>query len=153
MESIEIIDFADELKDHIRILNTEWIEKYFSLEESDLRSLSDPRGEIIDKGGYVFYARLDNEIVGTVSLLKISDTEFELAKMAVTERCRGKGISNILMDACLKKAAATGMKELVLYTNSRLTAAIALYKKYGFNEVPLDHTHYERVDMKMTRSV
>jgi hypothetical protein len=68
-EKIEIIDFTNDLKDHIKRLNYEWLEKHFSIEKSDEVSLSNPQGEIIDKGGMVFYATLNNKIVGTASLL------------------------------------------------------------------------------------
>ena len=32
---IEIIDFSDDLKDPIRLLNYEWLQKYFRIEEGD----------------------------------------------------------------------------------------------------------------------
>ena len=54
---IEIINFSDDLKDAIKILNYEWLEKYFRVEESDIRSLCNPREEIIEKGGFIFYAK------------------------------------------------------------------------------------------------
>lgn len=77
MNKIEIIDYSEELKEYIKILNYEWLEKYFKLEAGDTISLSNPQNEIIDKGGYIFYAKLNNEIVGTASLLKKTDTVFE----------------------------------------------------------------------------
>jgi hypothetical protein len=45
--------------------------------------------EIIDKGGMIFYAKYNDSIVGTVSLIKMNDTEFELSKMAVTDGVQG----------------------------------------------------------------
>lgn len=47
---IEIINFAEGLEEPIKTLNYEWLEKYFKIEESDIRSLSNPKEEIIDKG-------------------------------------------------------------------------------------------------------
>lgn len=56
---IEIIDYSDELNEPIKTLNYEWLEKYFRVEEGDMRSLSNPKEQIIDKGGFVFYAKLN----------------------------------------------------------------------------------------------
>jgi Acetyltransferase (GNAT) family len=51
--------------------------------------LSNPQKYIIDKGGKIFYAKYKNQIVGTVTLLKIDDYMFELSKMAVKEKFQG----------------------------------------------------------------
>jgi len=41
-------------------------------------------------------ARYNREIVGTCALIKTDDDTYELAKMAVTERARGKNIGWLL---------------------------------------------------------
>ena len=52
--NIQIIDFSDDLKESIKTLNYEWLEKYFRVEKSDVISLSNPREEIINKGRFIF---------------------------------------------------------------------------------------------------
>ena len=94
---IEIIDFSDELKEPIKTLNYEWLEKYFSIEKGDVISLSNPREQIIEKGGFIFYAKLNDEIVGTASLLKKTDDIFELGKMAVTTKAQGYKIGTFAL--------------------------------------------------------
>ena len=148
-----IIPFSPDLKDDIKVLNLEWLKKYFKVEAKDDRILSDPQGEIIDKGGLIFYAKYNDKIVGTASLLKIDETTFELSKMAVTDGVQGLGIGNKLMELCLKFAHQKGIKKLVLYSNKRLLPAIYLYKKFGFVEVPLEDGIYERADIKMERII
>ncbi len=152
-ESIEIVDFTDDLKDAIKTLNYEWLEKYFHIEEGDRKSLSNPREEIIDKGGYIFYARLNNEIVGTASLIKKSDTNFELGKMAVTQKAQGHGIGKILLEHCLHFAQQKQIKTLTLYSNTILQSAIHLYRKYGFVEIELEKGVYERGNIKMKKDI
>lgn len=56
------------------------------MEQGDRESLSNPREQIIDKGGFIFYALLNGEIVGTASLLKKREAVFELGKMEVSEK-------------------------------------------------------------------
>jgi N-acetylglutamate synthase-like GNAT family acetyltransferase len=115
--------------------------------------LSDPQGQIIDKGGMIFYAKDKDEIVGTVSLIKIDNTTFELSKMAVTDGVQGLGIGKKLMLHCLAVAEAKGMEKVILYSNRKLLSAIHLYEKFGFVEVPLEDGVYERADIKMERII
>lgn len=148
---IEIIDYSDELKDQVRILNYEWLQKYFHIEEGDKISLSNPKEQIIDKGGFIFYAKLDNQIVGTASLLKKPDGVFEIGKMAVTGTAQGSGIGTMLLEHCLDVAEQKSIKKLVLYSNTKLTSAIHIYRKYGFIEVEMEKGLYERANIKMEK--
>lgn len=56
-DSIAIIEFSDDLKQHIKILNYSWLKKYFKVEHGDKISLSNPKLHIIGKGGCIFYAK------------------------------------------------------------------------------------------------
>lgn len=150
---IEIIPFSIELSSFIKTLNYEWLEKYFKVEKGDIISLSDPQTEIIDKGGFIYFAKMNSEIIGTVSLLKKSDAVFELGKMAVTEKAQGLGIGKILIEHCLAIAKEKNIEKLILYSNTKLVSAIHLYKKYGFTEIELEQGLYERANIKMERVI
>jgi len=150
---IQIIPYTDDKKEFIKTLNYEWLRKYFRVEPNDVIQLSDPKGEIIDKGGHIFYAAYNNEIVGVACLLKITEDMYELGKMAVTEKSRGLNIGNSLMEHSIALAKQLHVKKLVLYSNRSLGPALHLYKKYGFIEVPLEPGHYERADIKMQKEI
>lgn len=152
-ENIEIIDFSDGLTEPIKILNYNWLQKYFCVEQGDEISLSNPKEHIIDKGGYIFYAKKDGEIVGTASLLKKNDEIFEIGKMAVSEKLQGFGIGTILLEHCLKFAKQKQIKKLILYSNTKLEPAIHLYKKYGFIEIELEPGLYDRANIKMIKEI
>ena len=150
---VEIIDYSEEYKDAVKTLNVEWLEKYFHVEPGDVVSLSDPKGEILDKDGFIYYARYNGAIVGTASLLKVEEGVYELAKMAVTDGVQGLGVGNALMAHCLAEAKQKGIHKLILYSNTSLGSAIHLYRKYGFVEIPLEPGHYERANIKMELSL
>ena len=150
---ITIIDYAPELQDAIRKLNYEWLEKQFKLEPGDIRTLGDPQHKIIDQGGHIFYARMNNDIVGTASLLRKSDSVFELSKMAVTQSAQGFGIGKLLLEHCFGFARTHNITRLILYSNTKLAAAIHLYKKFGFIEMPLVDGVYERANIKMYKDI
>jgi N-acetylglutamate synthase-like GNAT family acetyltransferase len=151
--TVEIIPFSPELKEYIKILNLEWLTKYFRVEEKDELVLSNPQEEIIEKGGMIFYAKLNNEIIGTVSLMKINAKTFELSKMAVSDKAQGLGIGNKLLLYAFAKAKENNVKKLILYSNRILSPAIHLYKKFGFVEVFLQEGLYERADIKMEKII
>ncbi|MBP4142737.1 GNAT family N-acetyltransferase [Flavobacterium sp. P4023] len=151
--NLEIIPFTIEEKDAIKTLNLEWLNKYFKVEPNDEIVLSNPKAEIIDKGGFIFYAKYKNQIIGTVSLLKVTNDCFELSKMAITEKIQGLGIGKKLIEYCLTYAKENNISKLILYSNRRLIPAIHLYKKYGFEEIELEHGIYERADIKMQKII
>lgn len=151
--TVAIIPFSPAEKEAIKTLNLEWLQKYFRVEPKDELVLSDPQGQIIDKGGIIFYAKYKDEIVGTVSLIKIDNTTYELSKMAVTDGVQGLGIGKKLMLHCIAVAEEKEMEKLILYSNRKLLSAIHLYDKFGFVEIPLEDGVYERADIKMERII
>lgn len=150
-KDIEIIDFNEDLQEPIKILNYQWLEKYFRVEKGDEISLSNPQKYIIDKGGYIFYAKKNDQIVGTASLLKKSSEIFEFGKMAVDENFQGLGVGKLLLEHCLEFAKQKQIKKLVLYSNTLLKSAMHLYTTYGFVEIELEEGLYERANIKMEK--
>jgi predicted GNAT family N-acyltransferase len=148
-ETIEIIDYSDELSEWVKKLNYEWLEKYFQIEKGDEISLSNPKKEIIDKGGYIFFIKKNEEIIATASLLKKTNDTFELGKMAVTEKEQGKNRGKLLLKHCLDFAKRNSISTIILYSNTQLQSAIHLYKKIGFEEILLEKGLYERANIKM----
>jgi N-acetylglutamate synthase-like GNAT family acetyltransferase len=148
-DTVEIIAFDAALKKHFTELNAAWIKKYFVVEPKDEEVLGDPQQFIIDKGGHVFFAKLNGEIVGTFALIKDDENVFELSKMAVSENDQGKNIGNKMLEYCLQQAKNLGAHKLILFSNTILQPAIHLYKKFGFKEVALGSSVYKRSNIKM----
>lgn len=150
---ITITDYTEEKQGLFKHLNEEWLKKYFSVEPLDGSLLNDPKKEIIDKGGSIFFAESNGEIVGTVALIKSGVDGFELGKMAVTETAQGIGIGKELLEHCLAYAKSTHAKKIILYSNTILSSAIHLYRKYGFVEIPLESGRYLRSNIKMEKKL
>lgn len=149
-KEVEIIEFSEKYAQDFARLNYEWIEQLFKIEEHDREMLDNPFEYIINEGGQIFFALLGAEVVGTVALLKVGEDSFELAKMAVTSKYRGLKIGDKLMSACLEYSKKVGKKKVFLLSNTKLIPAITLYKKFGFQEVPLDPNNlYERTDIQL----
>jgi N-acetylglutamate synthase-like GNAT family acetyltransferase len=150
-ENITIVEYSDELASHFHDLNKAWLEKYFVVEPIDKEMLSNPRKFFIDKGGYIFFVKLGDEVAGTFALIKESDKVYELSKMAVDEKFQGKKIGNYMLEFCLRKAKELGAEKVFLFSNTILGPAIHLYRKYGFVEIPVGSSEYKRSNIKMER--
>ena len=146
---LKIIPYRNEHRAIFRHLNLEWLDHYHLTESHDLMILNDPEGEVIDKGGFIFMAESDGKIVGTAGLMKEEEGIYELIKMAVTERHRGKGIARLLIERCLYKAREIGAKKVTLFSNHQLQTAIGLYEKYGFQHTEVVNSPMETADVRM----
>ncbi len=146
---VSIIEYEPKYAGNFKALNIAWLEKYFVVEPIDEVMLADPGEYIISKGGHIYFAQLEKEIVGTFALLKIDKTQYELAKMAVDENHQGKKIGNYIMEFALTKARELNASKLSLFSNTKLGPAIHLYEKYGFKEIPLIGAEYLRSNIKM----
>ncbi|WP_411895011.1 GNAT family N-acetyltransferase [Winogradskyella sp. A2] len=148
---VELIDFNKAYSQNFYDLNIEWLKTYFYVEPIDEEVLSKPETYIINKGGYIFFAKIENSIVGTVALMPTdSEGVLELTKMAVLPKERGKKIGQKLLQHCIDFAMKEKLFGLLLYSNTKLENAIYLYRKYGFKELELEKDNpYERADIKM----
>lgn len=146
---INIIEWEDRFAQDFISLSEEWLRKYVRIEAADEKLLHHPHETILDLGGMIFFANLDGVNIGTVSMIKMSDSVFELAKLAVTEACKGRHIGDLLMERAISYAKENSVEKIILFTNSSLIPAIRLYNKYGFTEVPLVDNEYEESDIKM----
>jgi len=135
-----------------RRLNEEWIERYFRIEPKEAVILADPKGMILDTDGKIFFAVIDDHYVGCCALRRMSDTEYEVAKMAVTPACQGSGIGRRLLQTVIEAGRAMGARRLYLETNHRLTPAIRLYESVGFRHLSPEEivpSPYARADVYM----
>ncbi|MGG8497925.1 GNAT family N-acetyltransferase [Tenacibaculum sp. TC6] len=146
---IHFVSYKEEYATHFYELNIEWLKTFFYVEPFDEEVLSNPEKYIIQKGGHIFFAKLNNEIVGTVALMP-KDGIYELTKMAVSPKHRGYKIGQKLMQHCIDFAKSNNLEKLILYSNTVLENAIYIYKKYGFVEIPVEENcPYERCNIKM----
>ncbi|SDR67274.1 Ribosomal protein S18 acetylase RimI [Christiangramia echinicola] len=147
---MQIVDWKPEYSEEFKNMNIHWLEEFFWVEPHDEEVLGDPKKHIIDPGGMIFFVKEIDEIIGCVALMKIENNIFELTKMAVKPKHRGKKIGQQLMQHTLDFARNEGWDRLIIYSNRKLENAIHLYRKYGFIEIPIEKNNpYSRGDIKM----
>jgi GNAT superfamily N-acetyltransferase len=138
-------------EDAFRLLNEEWISRYFRLEDKDRETLGNP-GKILEAGGQIVMALLGEERIGCCALIRLGADEYEIAKMTVTDKYRGRGFGRAVLAGTIDEARRMGAKRLYLETNSSLTPAITLYESLGFRHLPAERvvtSPYARADVYM----
>lgn len=147
--SVQIVPFSSQYKMAFKALNEAWISHYFKMEASDYKTLDHPEQTILQPGGYIAIALLNDEPVGTCALIKMTGDCYELAKMSVAPDAQGLGIGKQLACAIITQAKQLGAKRLYIESNRRLETALGLYKKLGFKEIPATPSPYERCDIHL----
>ena len=77
-------------------------------------------------------AEVDGERAGCVFVVRKSATVAQLRLLLVRPEARGLGLGGRLVDQCIAFARACGYRRMMLWTQSNLTAARAIYRSRGF---------------------
>jgi N-acetylglutamate synthase-like GNAT family acetyltransferase len=150
MIEVSFRKFTTKDAEKFKTLNIEWLKKYFVVEPIDERVLSNPKLEILDLGGFIQMAEIENKVIGTFAYIKKEDQLYEFSKMAIDPKYRGKGYGNIMMQFAIAFAKKQHWKKIILYSSTILENSIHLYFKYGFKEVPMEaDVIYSRGNIKM----
>ena len=150
---VNIINFKNGYEKHFYDLNIEWLNNFFEVEEYDHKILLNAKKYIVDKGGKIFFAILEDKIIATVALMPTeNELIYELTKMAVKPKYRNKGIGKKLLNKCIEFSNYNGYESIILYSNKKLKNAIHLYKLFGFEEIKMEiKSPYSRANIKMIK--
>ena len=152
ISQVEIVDFKPELIKDFKDLNTEWLSKYFIIEDEDDLLLNNPESEILAKGGKIIFACVGGTIAGTAALINLGKGKCELSKMAVKPAFQGKQIGRLLLNTLIDHALKNNYSTMALVTSPILGKAINLYKSAGFieseNQSTMMHS-YKRSSIQM----
>jgi DNA-binding MarR family transcriptional regulator/GNAT superfamily N-acetyltransferase len=86
-------------------------------------------------------AERDGEVVGSVFVMRGSDTIAKLRLLYVEPSARGLGLGRKLVDACIDFSRKTGYRTLTLWTNDVLIPARRIYQAAGFICVSKEQHH------------
>lgn len=151
MNDVEIIPYESSYRKFFEILNLVWIKKYFWIEDIDLKVLGNPEGEIIEKGGMVFFAKHRDSVIGTGAIINHGNGLYELSKMAVDDNFQSRGIGGKIMDYAINWVKDRSGKRIFIETNTVLEKAVRFYREVGFSSVQNNsgNSHYERTNLRM----
>jgi len=90
-------------------------------------------------------AEMGGEVVGSVFLVRKSPTVAKLRLLIIHPKARGQGLGRRLTQACIRFARGAGYRKMVLWTQSHLAAARAIYQAEGFRKISTqEHNSFGR---------
>lgn len=123
-------------KNHVDELNQ--ILKHFQVQITDQIFTSDPFS-------FYYIYEVGNEVIGMISYA-IMYERAELNYIYVKPAYRSTQVGSLLMEDMIKRCADKKAQSITLEVRSGNTAAINLYKKYGFEEISIRKNYYQNED-------
>lgn len=122
------------------ILNIQQKEFNVPITIEDQPDLLDIKNFYYNGGGHFWGASMNDELVGTIALIKFSDTEAAIRKMFVKKEFRGKefSIAQKLLDTLVDYCNENQIDDLYLGTITVLEAALRFYERNHFERIEKD---------------
>ena len=92
------------------------------------------------------------EVVGTAAVRILESGVAELKRMWLRPTARGRGLVQELLDKCLDEGRRLGCRTMRLDSQARMAAAVRLYRKNDFREIPT-YNDNRRADIWMERTL
>ena len=101
------------------------------------KELAELPGEYAPPGGRLLLAMMGGEAVGCVALHRIDGETCEMKRLYLCPRFRGGGAGRMLAERLIAEAVTIGYKKMRLDSVAgTMDAAISLYRRLGFRQIP-----------------
>ena len=96
----------------------------------------------------IYFAVDDNGTALAACMAKpMGENTWEICKLCSNKNVPHKGAGSAVFQSAMKWAIDHGAGRLFILSNSKLNAALHIYKKFDFKEIKLDDYEYERGDI------
>jgi ribosomal protein S18 acetylase RimI-like enzyme len=104
--------------------------------ESFARELAELPGRYAPPGGRLLLAFVDGRLAGCVALRWLEPGICEMKRLYIQPEFRGSGLGRSLVERVIGEAGESGYRFLRLDTLPRMERAVAMYRAFGFYEIP-----------------
>ncbi len=146
---MKIVPYNPKYKSDFIEMNKAWISEMFVMEPEDVRELSNVE-PYIEKGGQIFFAVDDNDnVMACCMIAPRDDGDWEIMKFAAKAEYKGFGSGSACLKACIEYAKEKKLDKVIIVSNRRCVQAVHLYRKFGFEEIPVDKKRFpfDRADI------
>lgn len=95
------------------------------------------------KYGYFLVAEAEGKVAGYVGMYKVAN-EGDITNIAVASNCRRRGMAAKLLETLINDAKEQELYDINLEVRESNRAAIALYEKFGFENLGIRKSFYEK---------
>lgn len=150
---MEIIKYDSKYKKDFIQFNKDWIIDNFGFLENEDIETFEKIDEELTNGAMIYFAVAEETALACCMTKPMENGTWEICKLASNNSRPHKGCGSAVFEAAVKWAINHGAKRLFILSNSRLKAAIHIYKKFGFKEIKLDDYEYVRGDIAFERII
>lgn len=147
---MRVIPFEERYRKDFIDMNKAWIQEMFHrVEETDEKEFNQI-DTYLQKGGQIFVAVDDADNAMAVCMVAPrEDGDWEIMKLAARGMYTGTGAGSAVLRACIDYAREKQVPRLLVVSNRKCTHAVHLYRKFGFQEIPVDKKQFpfERADI------
>ncbi|MGM9579067.1 MAG: GNAT family N-acetyltransferase [Evtepia sp.] len=146
---MKIVPYDPRYKNDFIELNRAWISEMFVMEPEDERELGNIE-PYVKKDGQIFFAvDEEDQVMACCMLAPREDGDWEIMKFAARGMYTGTGAGSACLQACIDYAKKLGLPKIIIVSNRRCTHALRLYRKFGFEEIPVDKQRFpfDRADI------
>lgn len=146
---MKIVPYDSKFKAEFIEMNKAWIAEMFEIEEEDIKEMGNIE-PTIEKGGQIFFALDDNnQVLACCMIAPREDGDWEIMKFAARGMYTGTGAGSACLKACMDYAREKQLEKVILVSNRKCEHAIHLYRKFGFQEIPVDKKKFpfDRADI------
>jgi len=151
---MEILEFDKNYNEHVNNLMHAILVDEFGFKHFSEGIINSQNEEYITGNNRLWIAVDNDEIIGTIGIIEVSETHALLKKIYVKESYRGQGIAQELLNLCLEYARSMNYNYVFLETYERLKRANSFYTKNdftpyyeGYEKIQGDEIRY-RLDLK-----
>lgn len=147
---MKIVPYDPKYKEDFLALNRAWISQMFVLEAEDIREMEHIE-PYLAQGGQIFFALEEgtDRVMACCMIAPREDGDWEIMKFAARGMYTGTGAGSACLNACLDYARKLQLPKVLIVSNRRCEQAVHLYRKYGFQEIPVDREKFpfDRADI------
>jgi putative acetyltransferase len=103
--------------------------------------LADLPGKYAPPTGCLLLATIGDDAVGCGAYRKLGDSTCEMKRLYIAPEYRGRGVGRFLVEDLIRRATAAGYRRMVLDSVPEMSAALALYRSFGFVEIAPYYEH------------
>lgn len=146
---MKVVPYNSKYKNDFIEMNKAWISEMFVMESEDERELGNIE-PYVEKGGQIFFALDEAEkVMACCMIAPREDGDWEIMKFAARGMYTGTGAGSACLKACIEYAKELRLPKIIIVSNRMCTHAVHLYRKFGFEEIPVDKKRFpfERADI------